>query len=156
MKKIVLGIMFLVISIQGFGEIILKIQEPIRFTHVNTSRIDSDEISGRGRIEILADESDIGKKLVFIFPEYGLMTNKKRWIKIKKYDMEDKHKSFEIVKKNDVVDFYAILDRKNLDKNEAAEIIEGEYISYVPVIVRQFSKKKATTTEDIPVNIPEI
>lgn len=152
MKRVVIGILFFAMSTFGYAKIILKIQEPIRFTNVNLSNTNTDEISGMGRIEILAEEEDIGKKLTFIFPEYGLMTNKKRWVKIKKYDMEEKHKNFEIVKKNDVVDFYAILNKKNLDKNEVAEDIEGEYISYVPIVVRQFSKIK----EDVPVNIPEL
>lgn len=140
MKKIGILLILLLGSISSYGEITLKIVEPIRFKHVNTRAIGEDKIAGEGTIEIHAEEGDIGKKLTFKFPEFGLMTNMKRWVKIEKYIMEDKDKNFEIVKQNDVVKFYAILNRRNLDKGELAEAIEGEYVSYVPIVVRQFGK----------------
>lgn len=140
MKKIWVLLIFLIAGISSYSEITLKIVEPIRFKHINTRTIGEDKIAGEGTIEIHAEEEDIGKKLTFKFPEFGLMTNMKRWIKIEKYIMEDKDKNFEIVKENDVIKFYAILNRRNLDKGELAEVIEGEYVSYVPIVVRQFGK----------------
>lgn len=139
MKKITIFMLFAVMSITSFAKITIKISEPIRFKHVNISGMSRDIIVGEGTLEVLAEDADVGKKLTFVFPEYGLMTNMKRWVKIKKYEMVNK--KFEVVKRNDVVKFYAVLDRRNLDKGENPDVIEGEYIGYVPIIVRQFSKK---------------
>ena len=85
MKKLLLFLMS-IISFSSYSEIKLKIYEPMRFEAVNLSNM-SDTVIGRGSIEIYTDnlENDYGKKLVFKFPEKGLMTNKKRWLKIEKY-----------------------------------------------------------------------
>ena len=38
------------------------------------------------------------------------------------------------------VKFYAVLNRRDIDKGEEADIIEGKYNGYVPIIVSQYGK----------------
>lgn len=170
MKKLLI-LMFLAVSITSFSQITIEIKEPIRFKkaeHINVTGLNSDEVAGMGTLLVTADdpEHDIGKKLTLVFPEYGLMTNMKRWIRIKKYDMANDDKSFEIKKEHTEIRFYAVIDKTELTKGDLASVIEGEYISYVPIIVRQFSKKFNGTSADnnntendagdIPTPLPEI
>lgn len=35
---------------------------------------------------------------------------------------------------------YAVLNKRDIDNGEEAEIIEGEYIGYVPIIVSQYGR----------------
>lgn len=162
MKKLLIPV-FLAMSIMAFGEITIKIKEPIRFRnaeHLNVTGLNSDEVAGMGTLVVEAEDSDIGKKLTLVFPEYGLMTNMKRWIKIKKYDMANEDKNFVITNAHSEIRFYAVIDKRELTKGDLAQVIEGEYISYVPIIVRQFSKALNITngttdnnnTEEIPDN----
>lgn len=141
MKKIFS--LFFLINILTMAEISMKIYEPIRFKNVNTRGIASDTIIGEGTLEITTDNEvdDYGKKLVFNFPKSGLITNKKRWLKIEKYLMDKEEKDYEIKYKRALIKFYAIIDRNELTKGGLkAEEIEGEYIGYVPIIVSQYGK----------------
>ena len=141
MKKLILLLM-IVISNFGFAKINIKIFEPIRFNDVITNTINKDEVTGEGILEIYTDdlEMDLGKKLKFYFPKKGLMTNRKKWVKIKEYRLEKKTDDFIITKEREQVKIIAILDKRDIDNGEEAEIIQGEYIGYVPIIVSQYSK----------------
>lgn len=141
MKKIVLGLLSMIASV-SYSEIKLKINEPMRFEAVNLTTM-SDAVIGRGSIEIYTDnlEEDYGKKIVFKFQDTGLMTNKKRWLKVEKYMMEDKDKNVIIENKRRVVNIYAVIDRATLNNGKMeAKFVEGEYVGYIPVIASQYSK----------------
>lgn len=152
MKFIVL-IILSILSIPSFSQIKLKIHEPMRFENINTTSM-TDIVVGKGVIEIYTDEleKDFGKKLVFKFPEKGLMTNKKRWLKIEKYMMEESEKNIIIENERRLVSIYAIIDRTTLnDGIMDAKFLEGEYVGYLPIIVSQYSdivgKKENATVE---------
>lgn len=141
MKKLVFLIM-IIVSVQSFSEITLKIHEPIRFSNINTKMI-GDIITGEGVIEIISDnlEVDRNKKFIFKFPKKGLMTNKKRWIEISEYLMEDSDKVFRVTREKKLVKIYAQIERRRLnDQLIKAEDLEGEYIGYVPIIVEQYGQ----------------
>lgn len=140
-KKIMLFIFFS-IGIISYSEVSVKIHEPMRFENINMTTI-SDAVIGKATIEIATDdlENDYGKKLTFKFPESGLMTNKRRWLKIEKYLMEDSDKNIILENKRRLVNVYAVIDRKTINDGKLdAKILEGEYVGYLPLIVSQYSK----------------
>ncbi len=141
MKNILLILMFM-IYFKSYSEITLKIHEPIRFENVNTKAA-GDIVVGAGVIEITSDnlEIDRNKKFIFKFPKKGLMTNKKRWVQIDKYIMEDSDKTFRMTRERRLVKIFAIIERKKLnDQIIRAEDLEGEYVGYVPIIVEQYGQ----------------
>lgn len=139
MKKYVL--FFLIsLSISTFAKVEIKILEPLRFEYFNTRMLQAEKIAGYGTLEITAKKEDFGKKLVFDFPKSGLMTNRKKWVKVEEYGMELPNKELLVTQETEHVKFYALLDKKDIDKGEDASIIEGEYIGYVPIIVSQYSQ----------------
>lgn len=141
MKKIyILTLLTFVFTVKSYSDISLKIHEPIRFENVNTRGV-GDIIVGKGSIEVFTDnlEVDRNKKFIFKFPKKGLMTNKKRWLEIDEYRMEDSEKTFRLTREKKIVKIYAIIERRKLnDQLISAEELEGEYIGYVPVIVEQY------------------
>lgn len=151
--------LFFIINILAMAEITLKIYEPIRFSNINSRGINSDIIVGEGILEITTDtEDDYGKKLAFKFPKSGLMTNKKRWLKIEKYLMDSSEKDYDVKYKRALIKLYAIIDRNELTKDGfRAEEIEGEYVGYVPIIVSQYGKIMGPVSEpdtDKPTILP--
>lgn len=142
MKRIGIILLFMLNSIMAFSEIGIKIFEPIRFKEVITNTISSEEVIGEGVLEIATDnlKEDKGKKLKFYFPKKGLITNRKKWVKIKEYRLETKNNDFIVTKEVEYVKIYAVLNKRDIDNGEEAEIIEGEYIGYVPIIVSQYGK----------------
>ena len=151
MKQLLLILMVLT-YFKSYGEITLKIHEPIRFQNVNTKAA-GDIVVGEGAIEIVSDdlENDRNKKFIFKFPNKGLMTNKKRWVHIDKYMMEDSDKTFRVTREKKLVKIFAIIERRKLnDQLISAEDLEGEYIGYVPIIVEQYGQPlKAKENEEI-------
>lgn len=153
MKKTLFALLS-ILSIPSFSEIKLKIHEPMRFENINTTSM-SDIIIGKGTIEVYTDEleKDLGKKLTFKFPEKGLMTNKKRWLKIEKYMMEESEKNIIIENERRLINIYAVIDRATLnDGITEAKFLEGEYVGYLPIIVSQYSNiienKKNNSSEE--------
>lgn len=141
MKKMLLALMLLS-YFKSYSEITLKIHEPIRFENVNTKAV-GDIVVGTGTIEIITDnlEVDRNKKFIFRFPKKGLMTNKKRWVQIDKYIMEDSDKTFRITNERKLVKIFAIIERRKLnDQVINVEDLEGEYIGFVPIIVEQYGQ----------------
>lgn len=150
MKKRLL-ILLILIYIKSYSEITLKIHEPIRFKNINTKAV-GDIIVGEGSIEIISNnlEIDGNKKFIFKFPKKGLMTNKKRWIKIEKYVMEDSDKEFKMIREKKLVKIFAIIERAKLnDQGIRAEDLEGEYIGYIPIIVEQYGKPVKTYKKEV-------
>lgn len=141
MKNILLTLMLLT-YLKSYSEITLKIHEPIRFENVNTKAV-GDVVVGTGTIEITTDnlEVDKNKKFIFKFPKKGLMTNKKRWVQIDKYIMEDSDKTFRMTRERKLVKIFAIIERGKLNNQIIkTEDLEGEYIGYVPIIVEQYGQ----------------
>lgn len=139
MKKYLL--LFLTLfSTSLFAKVEIKILEPLRFEYFNTRMLQAEEIAGYGILEITAKKEDFGKKLVFNFPKSGLMTNRKKWIKVEKYGMELPDKELIIDQETEHIKFYALLNKRDIDNGEDAKIIEGEYTGYVPIIVSQYSQ----------------
>lgn len=140
-KKITL-LIFFSLGVMSYSQVSIKIHEPMRFENINMTTV-SDAVVGKAIIEISTDdyENDYGKKLIFKFPESGLMTNKRRWLKIEKYMMEDSDKNIILENKRRLVNIYAIIDRKTINDGKLdAKILEGEYVGYIPLIVSQYSK----------------
>ena len=150
MKKIVILIFNLVLFSISYSKITVSIFEPIRFKYFNTRTLGSDKIVGEGIIQISTDdkENDIGKKIVIDFPKSGLKTNRKKWIKVEKNHVELLNKSMIISQEIEHIKVYAVLDKRDIDKGEEANIIEGRYEGYVPIIVSQYGK--------LPKSIPMI
>ncbi|MGL5725310.1 hypothetical protein [Cetobacterium sp.] len=154
--KIITLFTFLVMAITSYSEVKLKIHEPMRFENINMTTL-LDTIVGKATIELSTDniEEDFGKKLTFKFPESGLMTNKKRWLKIEKYMMEESDKEIILENERRLINIYAIIDRKVInDGKMEANFIEGEYVGYLPIIVSQYSdiKGKVETTDETTKN----
>lgn len=154
--KIMTLFTFLVMAITSYSEVKLKIHEPMRFENINMTTL-PDTIVGKATIELSTDniEEDFGKKLTFKFPESGLMTNKKRWLKIEKYMMEESDKEIILENERRLINIYAIIDRKVInDGKMEANFIEGEYVGYLPIIVSQYSdiKGKVETTDETTKN----
>ena len=158
MKKILLISLFLIGSL-AYGELRLRIHEPIRFENVNTKAV-GDVVVGQGSIEVFLDdlENDRNKKFIFKFPKKGLMTNKKRWVEIDKYIMEDSDKEFKMTRDKKIVKIYAVIERRKLNSQFIdGEDLQGEYIGYVPIIVEQYGRpiNKVETPENKPIVLPE-
>lgn len=153
MKYLMIVGLFL-INFISFAEIKIKIHEPMRFDNINISTF-KNAVIGKATLEISTDdlENDFGKKLVFKFPDEGLMTNKKRWLKIDKYIMDKNEKNIIIENKRRLVNIYAFIDRTSLNNNKFdAKVLEGEYVGYLPIIISQYSKiidKKTNTKGSI-------
>ena len=141
MKKLIMFLFILIKSI-SFSEINIKIFEPIRFKEISTIGLGSDRVIGVGILEISTDDLEIDKdkKLKFNFPKKGLMTNRKKWIKIDEYRLETLNNDFIITKKIEQIKIFAILNKRDIDNGEEADVIEGDYIGYVPIIISQYSK----------------
>lgn len=140
MKKCLLLFFLTIISTSIFAKVEIKILEPLRFEYFNTRMLQAEEIAGYGVLEITAKKEDFGKKIVFSFPKSGLMTNRKKWIKVEKYGMELPNKELIISQETEHIKFYALINKRDIDKGEDAKIIEGEYTGYVPIIVSQYSQ----------------
>ena len=143
MKRLVMGIVFLGLSsLKSYGEISLKIHEPIRFKNINTKAV-GDLIVGEGSIEVVSNnlDEDRNKKFILKFPKKGLMTNKKRWLQIDKYMMENGDRNFKITREKKIIKIYAMIERRRLnDRISKPEDLEGEYVGYVPIIVEQYGQ----------------
>lgn len=143
MKKMLWLLGMCLVSSLSFGEVHIKIHEPIRFKDLNIKSLERDYLVGEGSFEIYIDkEEDIGKKIVFRFPDSGYMTNKKNIIKVDKYSMVTDENSMIISTKREIVKFYALVNRREIGKNKEPKIIEGEYVGYVPVVFSLYENIK--------------
>lgn len=142
MKKLILIVLLFSIQVLTFSEIKVKIAEPMRFKSINTTHLEKGKVLGKGIIEVFTDnkKEDFGKKIMFEFPEYNLMTNRRKWLKVEKLGMESSKKEIIITKEREQFAFYAVLDRKDINKGEVIDI-EGEYVGYIPIIVSQYKKR---------------
>lgn len=141
MRKLILMTM-MCLSMATFAEVRVKIHEPVRFKNINTKAY-GEVVVGQGAIEIYstAIEEDLGKKIKIKFPEQGLMTNQKRWLKVEKYEMAKADKEFVIDREKRIVNFYAFIRRRELNKTDLdGARVEGEYLGYTPILIEQYGK----------------
>lgn len=152
MKRLIV-LMMTCLSINVLAEVKVKIHEPIRFKNINTKAY-GDIVVGQGAIEIYstAIEEDLGKKIKIRFPEQGLMTNQKRWLKVEKYKIAKADEEFIIEKDKRIVKFYAFIRRRELNKTDFdGARVEGEYLGYTPVVIEQYGKPiNPTPTTSLP------
>lgn len=141
-RKIIIILSMILSSVIMYGEVTVSIHEPIRFKEYNIRSISSSKLIGKGTLEIYTDNEmeDFGKKIIFKFPETGVMTNKKKLIKVDKYSLEDKTNEMIISKKRELVDFYAVVDKSQFKDYDKAEILDGEYVGRVPIILSLYKK----------------
>lgn len=148
----ILLLIFLISTI-SYSEIQVRIVEPLRFRNINSTEIGPNQVLATSQVEVYTDnkEEDIGKRVVFKYPDYLLMTNRKKWVKVKKIGMELKENEIILDRERVPVVFYAILDKRDLDKGEKAELIEGEYIGQFPVVFSVYKRR-----DNYPVTLPEL
>lgn len=151
MKKLLL--FFLILSTTSFAEIKVRIVEPLKFRNINSTEIGPNQVLAISQVEVYTDakDQDLGKRVVFKYPDYILMTNRKKWVKIKKIGMELKENEIILDRERVPIIFYAILDRRELDKGEDVKIIEGEYTGSFPINYSVYRKK-----QNYPVTLPEL
>lgn len=141
MKKIVTILNMILLCSFAYGKVSVKIHEPIRFQPHNIRSISNSKLVGKGTLEISTDNEieDLGKKIVFSFIDSGVMTNKKNWIKVEKYQLKNQKKEMLITKKRELIDVYAIVDKSQFKNYQEAERIEGEYIGRLPIVLSLYS-----------------
>lgn len=141
MKKIVTILNMILLCSFAYGKVSVKIHEPIRFQPHNIRSISNSKLVGKGTLEISTDNEieDLGKKIVFNFIDSGVMTNKKNWIKVEKYQLKNQKKEMLITKKRELIDVYAIVDKSQFKNYQEAEKIEGEYVGRLPIVLSLYS-----------------
>lgn len=154
MKKLIL-ITMMVLNMVTFSEVKVRIHEPVRFKNVNTKAYGEVAI-GQGSIEVYstAIEEDLGKLIKIRFPEQGLLTNQKRWLKVEKYKIAKVDEEFVIDREKRIVNFYAFIRRRELNKSDLdGARVEGEYLGYTPVLIEQYGKP-LNPVPVVPVPLP--
>lgn len=154
MKKLIL-ITMMVLNMVTFSEVKVRIHEPVRFKNVNTKAYGEVAI-GQGSIEVYstAIEEDLGKLIKIRFPEQGLLTNQKRWLKVEKYKIAKVDEEFVIDREKRIVNFYAFIRRRELNKSDLdGTRVEGEYLGYTPVLIEQYGKP-LNPVPVVPVPLP--
>ncbi|MGL4801577.1 hypothetical protein [Cetobacterium somerae] len=142
MKKIFLLITSIILfSTNCFGEIKAKVYKNITFENIN-AKSNTRQLIGTGIIEITCDEEDIGSAVRLDFLKIGYITNKKNWLEIKKFYVEDKDKIFLLKSKVKHVNFYGVIDMKDIGKNTVdGDLIEGKYVGATPILLSIYDKE---------------
>ncbi|MGL4901802.1 hypothetical protein [Cetobacterium sp.] len=137
MRKNIVLIVFMTIFSMSFSDIKVKIVEPLRFRDINRTEIGPNQVIAVSHVEVYTTdkEKDLGKRITFKFPNFVNLTNRKKWVKVEKVGMDRKQNEIILENERELVKFYAILDRRELDKGESIEVIEGEYAGELPVIM---------------------
>lgn len=154
MRKNIVLIVFMAIFSMSFSEIKVKIVEPLRFRDINHTEVGPNQVVAVSHVEIYTTdkEKDLGKRITFKFPNFVNMTNRKKWVKVEKVGMDRKQNEIILENERELVKFYAILDRRELDKGESIEVIEGEYVGQLPIVMGVYSLVNVNTkpVEPIP------
>lgn len=156
MKNVFLMIFITIYSL-SFSEIKVKIVEPLRFRDINHTEVGPNQVVAVSHVEIYTTEKekDLGKRITFKFPNFVNMTNRKKWVKVEKVGMDRKQNEIILENERELVKFYAILDRRELDKGESIEVIEGEYVGQLPIIMGVYSLVNVNTKPVEPTPVPE-
>lgn len=152
MKKLYILVLMLVVTIFSYSEIKISIYEHMKFNDINTTDL-KDNIIGIGTLQIQADEEDFGKELEFVFVKKGMMTNRQNVIPVENFsidkrELDDKKNNKIIIdSKTRLIKFYAVLDRRKISRKRMRdEMIEGEYVGAMPIMVSIYapeSKKES-------------
>ncbi|MHA5067249.1 hypothetical protein [Cetobacterium somerae] len=157
MRKNIVLIVFMTIFSMSFSEIKVKIVEPLRFRDINHTEVGPNQVIAVSHVEIYTTdkEKDLGKRITFKFPNFVNMTNRKKWVKVERVGMDRKQNEVILENERELVKFYAILDRRELDKGESVEVIEGEYVGQLPIIMGVYSLINMNTKPVEPIPNPE-
>ncbi|WP_426711479.1 hypothetical protein [Cetobacterium sp. SF1] len=142
MKKIFLLVISLFLfSINAFGEIKVKVYKNMTFENIN-SKSNGRQVVGVGVLELTCDEEDMGSKIRLDFLKKGYITNRKNWIEIKKFHVEEKDKIFILNSKVKHIKFYGVIDRNDIGKDtDQGDLIEGKYVGATPVLLSIYEKE---------------
>lgn len=135
-------LLLLILSNISYSKIDIKMVEPMVFKRLNTEVLGT-KVLARGVIEVSTDnkEEDYGKLLKFLFPKVGFLTNKKHWLKVEGFYVEKDEDEHIITKDKEQINFYGVIDRKDIGKWDLPpEVIEGDYIGYIPINIAQYGK----------------
>ena len=134
--------LFLILSQISYAKIDVKMVEPMVFKRLNTEALGT-KVLAKGVIEISTDnkEEDYGKLLKFMFPKVGFITNKKQWLKVEGFYIEKDKDEYIVTKDREQINFYGVIDRKDIGKWDfSPEVIEGDYIGYIPINIAQYAR----------------
>ncbi|MBC2852024.1 hypothetical protein H5J22_11510 [Cetobacterium sp. 8H] len=147
MRKNIVLIVFMTIFSMSFSEIKVKIVEPLRFRDINQTEVGPNQVVAVSHVEIYTTDKkkDLGKRITFKFPNFINLTNRKKWIKVERVGMDRKQNEIMLENERELVKFYAILDRHELDRGETIEVIEGEYVGQLPIIMGVYSLVNVNT-----------
>lgn len=147
MKKKLFMVVFMTIFSITFSEIKVKIVEPLRFRDINHTEVGPNQVVAVSHVEVYTTdkEKDLGKRITFKFPDYVNLTNRKKWIKVERVGMDRKQNEIILQNERELIKFYAILDRRELDKGEKIEVIEGEYVGQLPIVMGVYSLVNVNT-----------
>lgn len=140
--KILRIMLFLIFSTLSLAKIDIKMVEPMIFKPLNTEALGT-KVLAKGVIEISTDnkDEDYGKLLKFMFPKVGFLTNRKQWLKVEGFYIEKDKDEHTVSREKEHINFYGIIDRKNIGKWDLPpEVIEGYYVGYVPINIVQYGK----------------
>lgn len=140
--KILRIMLFLIFSTLSLAKIDIKMVEPMIFKPLNTEALGT-KVLAKGVIEISTDnkDEDYGKLLKFMFPKVGFLTNRKQWLKVEGFYIEKDKDEHTVSREKEHINFYGIIDRKNIGKwDSVPEVIEGYYVGYVPINIVQYGK----------------
>lgn len=135
-------VLALILSINTFAKIQVKMVEPMVFKKMNSEALGT-KVLAKGVLEVSTDnkEEDYGKLLKFFFPEVGFLTNRKHWIKVEGFYIDKNEDEHIISREKERIDFYGVIDRKDIGKWDfPPEIIEGDYVGYIPINISQYGK----------------
>ncbi len=140
MKKIILTMLFLFLTAISYAEVKISVFENMKFENMNSTNLRR-SIVGKGTLEIQADEEDFGKIIELTFVDKSIMTNGRNAVLIRKINIEEKYKKFVLNSKITHIDFTAVLNQKRIKKeNKSADIIEGEYVGGIPIMISIYEK----------------
>ena len=135
MKKTFMFILFLLLTTFSFSEVKVSVFENMKFEKMNSRNLRT-SIVGKGILEIQADEEDFGKVIELTFVDKSLMTNGKNAVLIRKITVDDKYKKFVLNSKITHIEFTAVLNQRRIkQENKDADIVEGEYVGGIPIMV---------------------
>lgn len=140
MKRLSIGLLFILFSAVAFGEIKAGIHKHMKFRQLNTRSI-GQNIVGEGIIEITAGEEDFGKRIELTFLKNGMLTNGKNIIPVENFSVEERFENFEIKSKTTLIRCFATIDKRKIAKRRiASEMLEGEYKGAMPLMIAVYDR----------------
>lgn len=138
--KLKLLILFLVLTVVSYSKIEVKVFEHMKFNEINSTDL-KEAVVGKGVLQIEADKEDFGKVIEFTFVDKGIMTNGRNPIRVRNFKLADeKDEKIVIDRKTKQVEFYAVIDKRKIQKKGVeANMLEGKYIGVMPIMVKIYA-----------------